>query len=141
LVNADRRTCRGAWRHPKTLRHYEKIGLIPAAQRSVNGYRVYSDAAAERARLIVALRKLDLSLDTVRDLLDGDGDGRNLRQRLLGRLDQQIQEWELRIAVLQGQRDDFQARYDALLSSKATQPESCICGALLQPCSCVRPDN
>lgn len=120
----------------KTLRHYEKIGLIPEAGRSENDYRVYCEAAVERARLVTGLRKLDLSLDAVRALLDDDGDGRSLRQRLMGRLDEQIQEYELRIAVLQGGRDDLQARFDALLSTPATHSGTCICGALLEPCSC-----
>lgn len=131
---------------PKTLRHYEKIGLVPAAGRATNGYRAYSAAAVARARLVVALRKLDLPLDAVRELLDGprdeprDGpkDGRSLRQRLMGRLDQSIQEHDLRIAILQGRRDDLQARYDALLSTPARDPGGCICGALLQPCTCGR---
>jgi DNA-binding transcriptional MerR regulator len=121
---------------PKALRHYEKIGLIPAAQRSRNGYRAYSDAAIARARLVVALRKLDLPLDTVRELLAEKGDQRTLRQRLMGQLDEQIQAYELRVAVLQGKRDDLQARYDALVTTPQECSGDCICGALLQPCSC-----
>lgn len=27
---------------PKTVRHYEKIGLLPKAERSESGYRLYS---------------------------------------------------------------------------------------------------
>ncbi|MGP1398062.1 MAG: helix-turn-helix domain-containing protein [Inquilinaceae bacterium] len=124
---------------PKTLRHYEKIGLIPTAVRSSNGYRTYSDDAVRRARLVVGLRKLNLSVGSVQALLDRGADGRGLRQRLMGRLDEQIQDYELRVAILQGQRDDLQARYDALLSTPASHPGTCICGALLQPCSCEPP--
>lgn len=120
----------------KTLRHYEKIGLIPAAARSATGYRIYSEAAVERARLVTGLRRLDLSLEAVRSLLDGQGDGRSLRQRLLGQLDQQIQDYELRIAVLQGKRDDLQARYDGLLTTPRARSGTCICGALLERCTC-----
>lgn len=120
----------------KTLRHYERIGLIPAAARSPKGYRVYSEAAVVRARMVTGLRRLDLSLDAVRGLLDGGDDGRSLRQRLMGRLDEQIQDYDLRIAVLQGRRDDLQARYDALLTVPATQSGNCICGALLERCNC-----
>jgi len=124
---------------PKTLRHYEKIGLIPEPGRSENSYRTYSDAAVERARLVVALRQLDLSTEVVRQLLDETGDGRSLRGRLMGQLDEQVQDYQLRISVMQGKLDDLQARYDALLSTGARHPGNCICGALLQPCTCVKP--
>lgn len=120
---------------PKTLRHYERIGLIPQAARAANGYRAYSPVAVERARLVVALRRLDLPIEAVRGLLDG-GDGRGLRQRLMGRLDELIGEHELRIAILQGRRDDLQARYYALLATPARDRDGCICGALLRPCTC-----
>ncbi|MBA3325843.1 MAG: MerR family transcriptional regulator [Rhodobacteraceae bacterium] len=124
---------------PKTLRHYEKIGLVPEAGRSANGYRAYSEAAVDRAQLAVALRRLDLPLPDVRRLLDGADDGRSLRQRLMGLLDLQIQDHDLRIAVLQGRRDDLRARYDAMLSMPGRASGSCICGALLRPCTCGKP--
>ena len=121
----------------KTLRHYARIGLIPAPERSPGGYRSYSGAAVERARLVVGLRRLDLSLGAVRDLIEDTGDGRTLRQRLMGRLDEKLSEVDLEISVLQGKRDDLQARYEGLLQTPATRVGTCICGALLQPCACA----
>jgi len=121
---------------PKTLRHYEKIGLIPKPERSENSYRTYSDTAIERARLVVALRQLDLSTEAVRALLNGTDDRRSLRGRLLGQMDERVQDYQLRISVLQGKLDDLQARYDALVSTGADHPGTCICGALLRPCTC-----
>ena len=44
----------------KTLRHYEKIGMLPPAARSENGYRTYTAEALQTARLIVMLRRLEL---------------------------------------------------------------------------------
>src|ERR1700760_1761789 len=35
-----------------TLRHYERMGLLPKAQRSAKGYRRYAPEALERVRLI-----------------------------------------------------------------------------------------
>jgi DNA-binding transcriptional MerR regulator len=120
---------------PKTLRHYETIGLVPAAERARNGYRTYSLEAIRRARLVVGLRSLGLTLDTIQSLLADDG--RPLRQKLLGVLDQQIQSHALQIVVLQGRHDDLNARYDALLSQLAGAPPDCICGALMRDCDCV----
>lgn len=121
---------------PKTLRHYEKVGLLAEPGRSAKGYRTYSESAVERARLIVGLRRLDLSLETILELMENVDGERSLRQRLMGCLDEKIQDYELRISVLQGKRDDLQARYDGLLSTPSTQKGSCICGALLRPCTC-----
>ena len=120
---------------PKTLRHYETIGLIPAPERGTNGYRSFGPQALRRAHLVVSLRKLGLSLDDVRTILTAN-DGRSLRQRLMGRLDEQIADRDLRIAVLQGERDDLRARVDALIGTPRDRAGNCICGAMLAPCDC-----
>ncbi len=120
---------------PKTLRHYEKIGLIPEAERTDSGYRVFSAKAARRAGIVVGLRALDLSIDAIRRLLD-EPDGRPLRQRMLGLLDREVQDYALKIAVLQGRHDDLEARYHALLSTSAENGGDCICAALMRPCTC-----
>ena len=52
----------------KTLRHYEKIGLLPTAARAENGYRSFSPGAVRTARLIVALRQMDLSLEALKQI-------------------------------------------------------------------------
>ena len=124
----------------KTLRHYEKIGLIPEATRTESGYRVFSAGAAKRAEIVVGLRTLDLSIEAIRRLLDED-DGRSLRQRLLGLLDREVQDYALKIAVLQGRHDDLEARYHALLSTPAQHDGDCICAALMRPCSCGQKED
>lgn len=123
---------------PKTLRHYEKIGLIPEAERTDSGYRVFSAEAAKRAGIVVGLRALDLSIDAISQLLD-ETDGRSLRQRLLGLLDREVQDYALKIAILEGRHDDLEARYHALLSTPTGQEGNCICAALMRPCTCKEP--
>lgn len=117
----------------KTLRHYERIGLIPEAERTGAGYRVFSAAAMRRARLVVDLRRLGLSLEAIRGVLDADGP--SLRVRVLGLLDQEVQRHALEIAVLQGRHDDLDARLRALLTEPGAG-EACICAALMRPCDC-----
>lgn len=119
---------------PKTLRHYERIGLVPRAERQRNGYRTYSTDAVRRARLVVGLRALGLSLDAIRELLVDDG--QSLRQKLLGLLEQQLADHALQIAILQGRHDDLEARYHALLSQPRPIAPDCICAALMRPCDC-----
>jgi DNA-binding transcriptional MerR regulator len=119
----------------KTLRHYERIGLVPAAERRRNGYRTYSTDAVRRARLVVGLRALGLSLDAIRELLVDDG--RPLRSKLLGLLDEQLRDHALQIAILQGRHDDLEARYHALLLQPDPVVPDCICAALMRMCDCA----
>ena len=53
----------------ETIRFYEREGLLPAAQRTENNYRVYTPAHADRLAFIRQCRNLDLALDEIRSLL------------------------------------------------------------------------
>lgn len=53
----------------KMIRHYEAIGLLPAAQRSGAGYRNYNDNDASTLKFIRAARDLGFGLDTIHELL------------------------------------------------------------------------
>ncbi len=54
----------------RMIRHYEKIGLIPAASRRDSGYRDYSDADVHRLRFIANARDLGFPIDEISTLLD-----------------------------------------------------------------------
>jgi Cd(II)/Pb(II)-responsive transcriptional regulator len=53
----------------ETIRFYEREGLLPAAQRSDNNYRLYTVAHAERLAFVRQCRNLDMALDEIRSLL------------------------------------------------------------------------
>ncbi len=53
----------------ETIRFYEREGLLPAAQRSDNNYRMYTAAHADRLAFIRHCRNLDMALDEIRSLL------------------------------------------------------------------------
>jgi DNA-binding transcriptional MerR regulator len=55
--------------NPKTIRYYEEIGLIPRAQRTRSGYRLYEQAAIDRIAFILRARELDFSLDDIGEIL------------------------------------------------------------------------
>lgn len=52
-----------------TIRYYEKIGLLPRAQRKGNSHRIYSDQDLETMKLIACLKKTGMSLDDMRPYL------------------------------------------------------------------------
>jgi Cu(I)-responsive transcriptional regulator len=54
----------------RMIRHYEKIGLIPAPPRRDSGYRDYSDADLHRLRFIANARDLGFPIEDIQHLLD-----------------------------------------------------------------------
>ena len=55
----------------KNIRFYEEEGLISPSREPGNGYRSYSQADVERLRRIKLLRKLDVPLADIREMLEG----------------------------------------------------------------------
>ena len=53
----------------RMIRHYEKIGLVPAPPRRDSGYRDYSDADVHRLRFIANARDLGFPIEEIRTLL------------------------------------------------------------------------
>lgn len=59
----------------ETIRYYEKIGVMPAPDRSASGYRLYGADHLKRLNFVRRSRRLGFSLDEIRGLLrlvDGD---------------------------------------------------------------------
>ncbi|WP_270664304.1 MerR family transcriptional regulator [Faecalibacterium prausnitzii] len=54
----------------KNIRFYEEEGLISPSREPGNGYRSYSQADVERLRRIKLLRKLDVPLAEIREMLE-----------------------------------------------------------------------
>jgi len=53
----------------KMIRHYEAIGLLPAAGRRASGYRDYSDTELHKLQFIRRARDLGFSIERIRLLL------------------------------------------------------------------------
>lgn len=59
-----------------TIRHYERLGILPEAPRTASGYRIYSRDAVERVRLVQRALQLGFTLAELTEILkvrDGGG--------------------------------------------------------------------
>ena len=86
----------------KTLRYYDKIGLLkPAEVDRFTSYRYYSASQLPRLNRILALKDLGLSLDQIARLLDHDLPPDQIRGMLRLKqveLQEQLEEEQARLA-------------------------------------------
>ena len=113
----------------KTIRYYEEIGLLPLPKRLENGYRFYDEKDIERAKLVAGARRLDLSLDDIREILD-------LRDRkiapcrvILDLLAEKADEISRRIAELERMEAELRDlhRPGQTFSTDDVDGKNCIC--------------
>ena len=96
----------------KMIRYYEDAGLVPPADRSASGYRIYGDADVHRLRFIRRARDLGFQVAEIADLL-GLWNDRSRRSADVKRLAQaHIADLEDRIAKLRQMADTLQTLSD-----------------------------
>jgi MerR family transcriptional regulator, copper efflux regulator len=54
---------------PDTIRHYEKLGVIPKASRSEAGYRLYPESAVERVLVVQRALRIGFTLAELAEVL------------------------------------------------------------------------
>ena len=97
----------------KMIRHYESIGLIPAADRRSSNYRDYGHHDVHRLGFIRRARDLGFSIEEIRDLLRlwGDTHRSSADVKLLAAA--HIAELDSKIALLQEMRSTLSTLSDA----------------------------
>src|SRR6185295_14276102 len=92
---------------PDTIRHYERLGLLPAAVRGANGYRRFPRESVVRVRLIRRALAIGFSLAEVARILRqrdaGSPPCRNVRA-LAG---EKLADLDERIAAMTAMREDL----------------------------------
>lgn len=61
----------------RTLHHYDKIGLLPPAEVTEAGYRLYDEASLERLQCILLFKELEFPLKDMKEILDSPDFERN----------------------------------------------------------------
>lgn len=84
----------------KAVRLYEQRGLLPLAERSEAGYRIFTGQDVETARFIRRARGLGLGLDAVGEVLTAWRSGQPPCARVEALLDERIAQIDCSIAEL-----------------------------------------
>ena len=84
----------------ETIRYYEKEGLLEPPMRLQNNYRSYGDRHLARLRFISHCRKLDMSLEEIREILNYDSSKPEEAGHIHELLHRQIEAVDARIRAL-----------------------------------------
>src|ERR687886_899830 len=86
--------------HPSTIRHYEELGLLPRAERTLAGHRLYTAADRTRLRFITQARMLGLTVEEIYALLAPERTGRPASENVLVLIDRKLADLDQQICML-----------------------------------------
>ena len=111
---------------PDSIRHYERLGLLPAPARTDGGYRVFPPAALDRVLLIRSAVRVGFSLRQLATFLQQREAGYAPCRRVRAAADQILAGLDQQMAELEASRDMLRAmlrQWDARLAkTPANQP-------------------
>lgn len=105
-----------------SIRHYERIGILPTAERSAGGYRMWNAHDVRYLKWIAAAKRAGFTLSELTEIFGMYRAGsppchavRGVLQRKLGDMDQQIHE----LSTLRSKLRSVLARWNGRLSRAA----------------------
>ncbi len=114
--------------NPKTIRYYEEINLIPQAQRTETGYRIYAQADIDRIAFILRARELDFSLDDIGEILALREDGETPCLYVTELVQKQLAIIDSKIAALNQLRNELtDVQQQAQIISVDVMDKECVC--------------
>jgi DNA-binding transcriptional MerR regulator len=112
----------------KTVRYYERIGLLPDPQRLPSGYREYNDDDVDRLGFIRTAQRLGLTLAEISEILAFREREERPCEYVLGVLDRQVADLDRRMAEMAHLRRELIA-----LKGKADRlpaEDGCYCAVI-----------
>ncbi len=131
-----------------TIRYYEKLGLIRAAQRSdalypSPGYRLFTEEDVRRLEFIKRARLLDLSLAQIREIIQSAEEGccTSARPSLRAIIAEKLPQVEEKIEMLRTLQGELQRIRQSLAEIPEVGPAVCDCPAEADVVFCVFGDD
>lgn len=122
-----------------TLRYYEGIGLLPTADRTPAGYRLYDERTIERLGFIARAKQLGCTLEEISDLAEAwdSNECAPIKHRLRAVVAAKLKETEARIAELTALANDLRSTATVLASAPLDGPCDVSCGCVQGPAGAV----
>lgn len=113
--------------NPRTIRYYERVGLLRASTRTPAGYRVYSDADRARLQFILKAKATGLTLNEISEVLALRDKGVAPCERVLGLVQAKLDHLDRQVEALL----DFRKELVAIQQEAgSTNTEACVCGLI-----------
>ena len=93
---------------PDTIRHYERIGILPKSPRTVSGYRVYGREAVDRVQLVRRALQLGFSLAELAEIFQTRDSGSVPCHRVLDLTQQKLRAIKRQIVELRNTQRHMQ---------------------------------
>jgi DNA-binding transcriptional MerR regulator len=87
--------------NPRTIRYYERIGVLQPSARADSGYRLYTQDTVERLEFILKAKTLGLTLEEIRRILSLHDEGVVPCEHTRDFVRRKMQEADEKIAALQ----------------------------------------
>ena len=120
---------------PKTLRYYDRVGLVQPASRTPTGYRLYAAEAVERLHFIASAKVLGMSLADIRRILAVRDGGAAPCQHVVEIVARNLTKIEEQITQLDRVRGDLhrlQRRLKEQVTVNARSADDCACFSLIE---------
>jgi len=116
----------------RTVRYYDRIGLVSAKVRSPSGYRLYSPEEEGKLRFVRRAKTLGFSLDEIRGLIAAADHGNcgEVGPELERLLEDKVVQIETRIAELSEFRDRLRAYAAGKGAGCGCEGHGAFCGCL-----------
>ncbi len=112
---------------PKAVRLYERKGLLPEAERTESGYRLFTADDVAVLHFIRQARTLDLTLEEIKDVLDLQRGGEQPCARVTGLLDAHIAGIDRKLADLRRLRRSLLAARRAAGTARRGGHDAVVC--------------
>jgi DNA-binding transcriptional MerR regulator len=118
--------------NPRTLRYYERIGLLAPATRTAAGYRLYTEQDAARLGFIRRAQALGLTISEIAAIIALREAGTVPCRHVATLAREKVAQIDARLAALQALRDDLAALADRaeVLEVLTGADDAGICGAI-----------
>jgi len=113
---------------PRTIRYYDRVGLLAPARRTAAGYRVYGAGERDRLRFILKAKASGLTLAEIQEILLLRAQGIEPCDRLVAVVDEKLRELKRQIYALTGFGKELaELRREAI---ERRPREACVCGVI-----------